>query len=104
MEDEPAGLIPMFPVIADAGTLEMPLCASTTKPAAESRLTGVGDIALADILFGFKSRGVPDTNEEILAMTIDKMDNKLLEKLNKSRSRLFIKKDDGYYDECLRSG
>ena len=49
MKVEPAGLSPMFPVIMDAGTVEMPLCASTTKPAAESRLTGVGDIALVDI-------------------------------------------------------
>ena len=39
----------MFPVIADAGTVEMPLVASTTKPAAESKLTGAGDVALADI-------------------------------------------------------
>ena len=46
---EPAGLSPMFPVIVDAGTVEMPLLASTTKPAAESKLTGVGDVALADI-------------------------------------------------------
>ena len=46
---EPAGLSPMFPVIVDAGTVEMPLWARTTKPAAESRLTGLGDVALADI-------------------------------------------------------
>ena len=78
----------MFPVIADAGTVEMPLVASTTKPAAESKLTGAGDIALADIcenewitteelkisakpltLVVSKSRGVPDTNEEVLAIT-----------------------------------
>ena len=43
------GLIPIFPVIVDAGTLEMPVWASTAKPAAESRLTGAGDVALADI-------------------------------------------------------
>ena len=49
MKVELAGLSPMFPVIVDAGTVEMPLLASTTKPAAESRLTGAGDIALADI-------------------------------------------------------
>ena len=48
MKVEPAGLSPMFPVIVDAGTVEMPLWASTTKPAAESRLTAVGDVALAD--------------------------------------------------------
>ena len=44
-----AALSPMSPVIADAGTEEMPALASTTKPAAESRLTGAGDVALADI-------------------------------------------------------
>ena len=49
MKVELAGLSPMFPVIADGETVEMPLFASTTKPAAESRLTGVGDVALADI-------------------------------------------------------
>ena len=49
MKVELAGLRPMFPVIIDAGTVEMPLWASTTKPTAESRLTGVGDFALADI-------------------------------------------------------
>ena len=49
MKFELAGLIPMFPVIADGGTEEMPLVASTTNPAAESRLTGAGDVALADI-------------------------------------------------------
>ena len=49
MKVEAAGLIPMFPVIVDAGTLEMPVWASTAKPAAESRLTGAGDVALADI-------------------------------------------------------
>jgi hypothetical protein len=48
MKVEPAGLSPMFPVTVDAGTVEMPLWASITKPAAESRLTGVGDVALAD--------------------------------------------------------
>ena len=48
MKVEPAELSPMFPVIIDAGTVEMPLWASTTKPAAESRLTGV-IVALADI-------------------------------------------------------
>jgi hypothetical protein len=79
MKVEPAGLSPIFPVILDGGTEEMPLLASTTKPPAESRLTGMGDVALADILVGFKSRGVPDTNEEAIAMTIDKMDKKLLE-------------------------
>ena len=46
---ELAGLSPMFPVIIDAGTEEMPLWASTTKPAAESKLTGVSVVALADI-------------------------------------------------------
>jgi hypothetical protein len=50
----------------------------------------VGDIALADILFGFKSRGVPDTNEEILVMTIDKMDNKLLENCMMSEELFFL--------------
>ena len=45
---ELAGLSPTFPVIKDA-TVEMPVSASTTKPAAKSSLTGVGDIALADI-------------------------------------------------------
>ena len=49
MKVEPAGLSPMFPVTAEAGTVEMPLWASTTNPTAESRLTGVGDVALADI-------------------------------------------------------
>ena len=49
MKVEAAGLIPMFPVIVDAGTLEMPVWASTAKPAAESRLIGAGDIALVDI-------------------------------------------------------
>ena len=49
MKVEPAGLSPIFPVITDAGTVEMPVLASTTKPAAESRLTGAGDVALADI-------------------------------------------------------
>ena len=49
MKVEPAGLTPMFPVIEDLGTLEMPVLASITKPAAESRLTGAGDVALADI-------------------------------------------------------
>jgi hypothetical protein len=49
MKFELAGLRPMFPVIADVGTVEMPLWASTTKPTAESRLTGGGDVALADI-------------------------------------------------------
>ena len=49
MKVEPAGLSPMFPVIVDWGTVEMPVLASITKPAAESRLTGVGDVALADI-------------------------------------------------------
>ena len=49
MKVELAGLSPMFPVIVDAGILEIPLWASTTKPAAEFRLTGEGDIALADI-------------------------------------------------------
>jgi hypothetical protein len=81
MKVESAGLSPMFPVILDAGTVEMPLLASTTKPAAESRLTGECGAALADKLVDLKSRGVPNTgtNEEVLAMTIDKMDNKLLE-------------------------
>jgi hypothetical protein len=46
---ELAGLSPMFPVIADVGTLEIAVSASITKPAAESRLTGEGDVALADI-------------------------------------------------------
>jgi hypothetical protein len=67
MKVELAGLRPMFPVIVDAGTVEMPLWASTTKPAAESRLTVEGDVALADICE--ESRGVPDTNEEVLVMT-----------------------------------
>ena len=49
MKVELAGLSPMFPVIIDIGTEEIPLWASTTKPAAEFRLTGEGDIALADI-------------------------------------------------------
>ena len=49
MKVEPAGLSPMFPVIVDEGTVEMPLWASTTKPAAESRLTGVSIAALAYI-------------------------------------------------------
>ena len=49
MKVELAGLSPMFPVITDAGTVEMPLVASIAKPAAESRLTGVGDVALVDI-------------------------------------------------------
>ena len=49
MKVEPAGLSPMFPVIVDWGTVEMPLFASITKPAAESRLTGAGDVARADI-------------------------------------------------------
>ena len=49
MKVELAGLSPMFPVIIDIGTEEIPLWASTTKPAAESRLTGAGDSALADI-------------------------------------------------------
>ena len=49
MKVEPAGLSPRFPVIIDAGTVEMPVLASTTNPAAESRLTGAGDVALADI-------------------------------------------------------
>ena len=49
MKVEPAGLSPMFPVITDGGTVDMPLLASTTKPAAESKLTGAGDVALADI-------------------------------------------------------
>ena len=48
MKVELAGLSPMFPVTTDAGTVEMPLVASIAKPAAESRLTGVGDVALAD--------------------------------------------------------
>ena len=48
MKVELAGLSPMFPVIADGGTVEMPLWAKTTKPAAESRLTGEGDVALTD--------------------------------------------------------
>ena len=48
MKVEPAGLSPMFPVIIDTRTVEMPLWASTTKPAAESRLTGV-IVALVDI-------------------------------------------------------
>ena len=52
MEVELAGLSPMFPVITHLGTIEMPLVASITKPAAESRLTGVGDVALADICEG----------------------------------------------------
>ena len=49
MKVEPAGLSPTFPVIEDWGTLEMPVLASITKFAAESRLTGAGDVALADI-------------------------------------------------------
>ena len=49
MKVEPAGLSPMFPVIIDVGTVDMPVLASTTNPAAESRLTGAGDVALADI-------------------------------------------------------
>ena len=49
MKVELAGLSPMFPVIIDIGTEEIPLWASTTKPAAEFRLTGEGDSALADI-------------------------------------------------------
>ena len=49
MKFELAGLIPIFPVTIDGGTLEMALWASITNPAAESRLTGVGDVALADI-------------------------------------------------------
>ena len=49
MKVEPAGLSPTFPVTADAGTVEMPLWASITNPTAESRLTGAGDVALADI-------------------------------------------------------
>ena len=48
MKVELAGLSPMFPVIADVGTVEMPLVASIAKPAAESRLTGMGDNSLAD--------------------------------------------------------
>ena len=40
---------PTFPVIKDAGAIEMLLLVSTTKPAAEFRLTGEGDSALADI-------------------------------------------------------
>jgi hypothetical protein len=39
----------MFPVIADVGILEIPVSANITKPAAVSRLTGEGDVALADI-------------------------------------------------------
>ena len=49
MKVELAGLSPTSPVIKDAGTVEIPLLASTTKFAAESRLTGLGDVALADI-------------------------------------------------------
>ena len=49
MKVELAGLIPIFPVTIDGGTLEMALWASITNPTAESRLTGVGDVALADI-------------------------------------------------------
>jgi hypothetical protein len=49
MKVELAGLSPMSPVIADVGTVEIPVSASITKPAAESRLTGDGDVALADI-------------------------------------------------------
>ena len=49
MKVELAGLSPTFPVIEDTGILEMPLSASIAKPAAESRLTGAGDVALADI-------------------------------------------------------
>ena len=49
MKVELAGLSPMFPVIVDIGTEEIPVWASTTKPAAEFKLTGAGDIALADI-------------------------------------------------------
>ena len=76
---------PTFPIIKDAGAIEMLLLVSTTKPAAECRLTGLGDIALADIcenewttakelkmsltLIGLRSKGVPDTNEKVLAMT-----------------------------------
>jgi hypothetical protein len=49
MKVEPAGLSPMFPVILEAGTIEMPLWASIAKLAAESRLTGVRVVALVDI-------------------------------------------------------
>ena len=49
MKVELAGLSPMLPVIIDVGTVDMPVLASTTNPAAESRLTGAGDVALADI-------------------------------------------------------
>ena len=52
MKVELAGLSPMFPVTTDVGTVEMPLVASIAKPAAESRLTGAGDVALADICEG----------------------------------------------------
>ena len=52
MKVELAGLSPMFPIIVDAGTVDMPLWASTTKPAAECKLTAVGttgsDVALED--------------------------------------------------------
>ena len=63
----------------------MPVWASITKPTAESRLTGVGDVALVDICekwvnnrhgvdnlsetLTLESRRVPDTNEEVLVMT-----------------------------------
>jgi hypothetical protein len=49
MKVEADGLSPMFPVIVDAGTEEMPLWASTAKLPAESRLTGVSVAALVDI-------------------------------------------------------
>ena len=49
MKVELPGLSPMFPLITDGGIVEMPVLASITKPAAESRLTGAGDNALADI-------------------------------------------------------
>ena len=38
MKVELPGLSPMFPLITDGGIVEMPVLASITKPAAESRL------------------------------------------------------------------
>ena len=70
MKVEPAGLSPTFPVIEDLGILEMALSASIAKPAAESRLTGAGDVGKILRPIVSKFRGVPDTNEEVLAMTL----------------------------------
>lgn len=43
-----AGLTPMFPVIAEVGTLEMPLWARMAKLAADPRITGMGLRARAE--------------------------------------------------------